>query len=72
MNLWRLGKRGGVFGQQHGDGVSLFARGAGRDPNPHLVARLFLLQQLRDDFAFERLECLAVAEEVGDADKQVL
>jgi hypothetical protein len=61
-----------ALAQQHRDRVGLLARGAGRHPYAHRVVGALAFEQLRDHLPLQRLEGRRVAEEVGDADQQVL
>ena len=60
-----------MLDQQHRDRVRLLAARARRHPDAHLVAR-GLAREQRRHLRLERVEGVAVAEEVGDADQQVL
>jgi len=64
---------GGLVGEQHGQRIGFLAGGAGRGPDPQsaVIGGELLLEQHGDDVAFQRLEGLAVAEEVGHADQHV-
>ncbi len=64
-------ERSRVLRQQHRDRVRLFAGRARRHPDPHLVVRRLAGEQHRH-LRLERVERFAIAEEVGDADEQVL
>jgi hypothetical protein len=68
----RMRHLGGLVGQQHRQRIRFLAGGAGGHPDPHLVARLLVLEQFRNDVALDRLEGFAVAEEVGHADQHVV
>ena len=60
-----------MLGEQHGHAVRLLTRGARRHPDAHGVGGSLVAEELRD-MRFQRGERLAVAEEVGDRDEQVL
>jgi len=67
----RRGQTRGVLGQQHRDRVRLLAGGARHDPRTQRAVGGLALEQ-RGNLALERGEALGVAEEVRDADQQVL
>ena len=60
-----------MLGQQHGDRVDLLAGGAAGNPDAHRIAGSLALEQVRNDFFFQYLKGLGIAEEVGHADQQV-
>ena len=64
-------ERSRMLGQEDGDRVRLLARRTRRHPDAQLVVRRLAGEQRRD-LRRQRVEAVAVAEEVGDADQQVL
>ncbi len=60
-----------MLGQDHGDRIRLLAGRARRHPDTDLVAGR-LVGKERRNLRLERVERVAIAEEVGDADQQVL
>ena len=71
LHLRRVVEGAGVLAEQHGDGIRLLARGAGGDPDADGVRRPLALEKRREG-GLQGGEGFAVAEEVGDADEQVL
>ena len=63
--------RGGMFRKEHGDRIRLLARGAARDPDPHLILGRLRFEQLRNKLLFELREGLGVPEEMCHADEQL-
>ena len=61
-----------ALAEQHRQRVRLLAGRAARDPDPELLVGRQLVDQRRDHLGLEPLERLRIAEELGDADQQVL
>ena len=61
-----------MLADQDGDRVGLLARRAAQHPDSHPIVGAASLEDARNDFAFEHLELGRIAEELRDADQQVL
>lgn len=72
LDIGRFGQRGRMIGQQHRQRIRFLAAGAGRHPYADLLTLRLVAEQLRHHTVFQRLERIAVAEEIGHADQQIL
>lgn len=61
-----------AFLDQNGDRVNLLAGRARRHPDPDLGVRALVRDHFRYDRRFERLECMRIAEELRDADQELV
>jgi hypothetical protein len=61
----------GLLAQQDRERIDLLARGATRHPYPDRVRRPFAFEQARHDQLFQCIECLGIAEKIGDTDEKV-
>jgi hypothetical protein len=72
LDLQRLGLQVNLLAQQHAQRIGFLARGAARDPDAHLLARLLGFDDARNRLTLQCVEGIAVAKEVGHADEHVL
>jgi hypothetical protein len=61
-----------MLAHQDGDGIGFLPGGAAWHADAHCVLWSFAVEQVRDHLSFQHLECLLVAEEIGDPDQQVI
>ncbi|MDR8749283.1 hypothetical protein FEP95_03105 [Burkholderia multivorans] len=72
-HLDRLARDGRLAraGEQQRDRIRFLARRAAGDPDAHLFLARIRREHRRDHLAFEEVECVAIAEELRDADQHV-